>query len=144
MPMIVLRGIGPSCWVPEKSGYASSESEFPEVSPSSSRAVAAVVAVSDGDVRASSTLPNATTERDRNLGANAAGAVMAAERQPDVARSPEKAGWTTSGSISDVDVSESIARESGGDRLRLDISATTEVTDANPLVKPHKALTTFE
>lgn len=127
--MIVRRGIGPS-WAPEKSGYASSESDFSEGSPLRSRAVAAEATVSGGEDRMSSTLPNATTERDRTAANNAATVVVAEGKQPRVAKSSEEVGWTNSGSISNGEVGGGGGKESSGDRARLDVSATTEVTDA--------------
>lgn len=130
----VRRDTGTS-WAPEKSGYASSDSEFSEGSPLRSRAVEADATICGGEDRVSSTLPNETTERDQILGPDAATVVMAAGRQPTGVRSSEKAGCTTSGSISAGDVGGGVAKESGGDRVRLDVS---EVTHA--MVAPCKNL----
>ena len=119
----VRRGIGPD-WAPEKSGYESSESDVSEGNPSRSRADGAEATASGGEDPGPSTLPDPTTARDRT---NFATVAMAAGRQPAVARSSEKTG-TTSGSTS-YGVSRRRAKESGGDRVRLDVSTSTEVTD---------------
>lgn len=89
-----------------------------------------------GKNRVSSTMPKAATEVDQAFVNSAATAVVTAGGQPAVAKSSEKAGWTTSGSNSD-NVSGSMAKDSGGDPLRFDASATTEVTDASYLVKKY-------
>lgn len=124
----VRRGVGPG-WAPEKSGYKSPESDLSDSDPLRSRAVAAAVTVSGGEDPDSSPLPNPTTARDRTLGTNAATVAMAAGGQPAVARSSEKGDWTKAlGSISD-DTSRRRAKKSDGHRERLDVSATTEVTD---------------
>eukprot|EP00903_Cladosiphon_okamuranus_P020317 g18641.t1 len=122
---IVRRGIGPS-WVPEKSGYASPESDFSEGSPLRTRAVAAEATASGGEDRMPSTSPNAMTGRDRILGTNA-GTVTVDRTPPRVAKSSEKTSWTNPSPIPNGDVNVGVAKESSGDGERLDASASTEI-----------------
>ena len=112
-------------WVPGKSGYASSESdEFSDAIPVRSRASAASSTGRGGEAARD---PSALS--DTNIGREGVSGIDAAVI---TARPPGKAGWTTSGSVSDLGLSETMGSLSGyGGPLRFNTSASTEVMVQN-------------
>jgi len=117
---VVHGGAGGASWAPEKSGYASSETDFSDASPLRSRASVVLSEGRGGEARDPSALSGAKTGSAivADIGVASVVAAAAEARPPEI----EKAGWTTSSSVSDVDVSES-----GGDRVGLNTAASTEV-----------------
>ncbi|CAM9359743.1 unnamed protein product, partial [Ectocarpus sp. 8 AP-2014] len=135
---------GPS-WVPEKSGYASSESSLSEGGPMCSKEPDTVTAATlmcgagGDDDRAQQSVVVPTVNQTLHLEAAANGTQqwrdVVARSQGKIGwttsdSAPEKTGWTTSDSSSDAEQAEREGERRGEkerSRLPLDSSATSEV-----------------